>query len=68
MYQYEFVRIKLKSGFWTTKPGQDYQEIINDYAKNGWRFKQIFAPATSGYGSSSCFELIFEKEIDQETV
>lgn len=63
MYKYEFVRIELKSSFFKSKPEKDYQEIINSYAKNGWRFKQIFAPSTSGYGFSSYFELIFEKEI-----
>ena len=63
MYKYEFVKIELKSGFFGTKPKEDYQEVINSYAKKGWMFKQIFAPATSGYGSSSYFELIFEKRI-----
>lgn len=63
MYKYEFVRIELKSGFRKKEPVEDYQEIISSYAKNGWKFKQIFAPSTSGYGSSTYFELIFEKEI-----
>lgn len=63
MYKYAFRRIELKSGFLTAKPKEDYKEIINSYAKEGWKFKQIFDPATSGYGSSSYFELIFEKEI-----
>lgn len=67
MYQYEFVRIELKSGFMRKKPKRDYQEIITEYAKNGWRFKQIFAPATAGYGASDYYELIFEKEINNET-
>ena len=63
MYKYEFVRIELKNGFLKTKPKEDYQEVINSYAKKGWKFKQIFAPSTSGYGSSSYFELIFEIEV-----
>ena len=63
MYQYEFVRIKLKTGWIRSKPEFDYQDIIRTYTKNGWRFKQIFAPSTSGYGSASYFELIFEKEV-----
>ena len=62
MYKYEFVRIELRSGLLKTKPKENYQEIINSYAKKGWKFKQIFAPSTSGYGSSSYFELIFEME------
>ena len=40
-----------------------YQDVIIEYAKNGWRFIQIFAPATKGYGTSEYFELIFEKEV-----
>ncbi len=63
MYKYEYVKIELKSGFLKTKPKEDYHAIIDSYAKKGWRFKQIFAPATSGYGASSYFELIFEKEV-----
>lgn len=63
MYKYEFVKIELKSGLFSRKPREDYQKVISSYANKGWRFKQIFAPATSGHGSSSYFELIFEKEI-----
>ncbi|QAA80729.1 DUF4177 domain-containing protein [Aequorivita sp. H23M31] len=64
MYEYEFVKLKL-SGMFITKPKEDYQEIIKSYAKKGWRFKQIFAPATSGYGAASYFELIFERKIGE---
>ena len=63
MYKYEFVRIEMKFSFFKMKPDGDYQEIINSYAEKGWRFKQIFAPSTTGHGSSSYFELIFEKEV-----
>ena len=63
MYKYEFVKIKLKSGFMSVKPEADYQEIIHEYARKGWKLKQIFAPPIAGYGTASYFELIFEKEI-----
>lgn len=66
MYQYEFVKIGLKSGFVRVKPKEDYKEIINTYAKKGWRLVQVFAPAISGYGSSSYFELIFEKKLSND--
>lgn len=62
MYQYEFVKIGMKSGFARVKPKEDYHEIITNYAKKGWRLVQIFAPGTSGYGTASYFELIFEKK------
>ena len=63
MYKYEFVRIEMKSGFMKSKPSKNYHDIIESYAKNGWKFKQVFAPAMSGYGSASYFELIFEKKM-----
>ena len=59
-YEYKFVTVELKAGFGYT-PRQDYHEIIQHFAKEGWRLVQIFAPATAGSGAASYFELIFEK-------
>ncbi|RXI96207.1 DUF4177 domain-containing protein [Anaerobacillus alkaliphilus] len=59
MYEYKFVKIDLTT--WGSKPKEDYQAIITEHAKEGWRFIQIFAPATSGYGAASYFEIIFER-------
>ncbi|MBC8236143.1 DUF4177 domain-containing protein [bacterium] len=63
-YEYKFMKIEMKSGFWTDTPKQEYHEIINEQASDGWRFVQIFAPATSGYGSAAYFELIFERPVE----
>ncbi len=63
MYKYEFVKVPMKQGFIKSRPSKDHRDIIRSYAEKGWRFKQVFAPAMSGYGSASYFELIFEKEI-----
>lgn len=35
MYTYKFVKIELKSGFFGTKPKEDYREIIEMHAKEG---------------------------------
>ncbi|KUO53635.1 MAG: hypothetical protein APF76_11905 [Desulfitibacter sp. BRH_c19] len=61
MYEYRFIKIKLKSGFKGRKPEEDYHEIIEQYAREGWRLVQIFAPAISGYGAAEFYELIFER-------
>ncbi|WP_078431439.1 DUF4177 domain-containing protein [Metabacillus halosaccharovorans] len=61
MYEYKFVKVDLSN--WNRKPKEDYQDIILNHAKDGWRFVQIFAPATAGYGSASYFEIIFEKPL-----
>jgi len=60
-YEYKFVKIELKQGFSTTKPKEDYHEIIRNLSKEGWRLVQVFAPATSGLGSATYFELILER-------
>jgi len=66
LYEYNFVRIELE-GFWisTKKPKADHHRLIEEYAKEGWRLVQIFAPAASvmGGGIPEYFELIFEKEV-----
>ncbi|WP_226529384.1 DUF4177 domain-containing protein [Metabacillus niabensis] len=61
MYEYKFVKVDLSN--WNRKPKEDYQDIIRSHAEDGWRFVQIFAPATAGYGSASYFEIIFEKPL-----
>ncbi|MDC2863081.1 DUF4177 domain-containing protein [Bacillus sp. BP-3] len=62
MYEYKFVKVELKSGLMASKPKEDYQTIITEHAKEGWRFVQIFAPSTAGTGSAAYFELIFERK------
>lgn len=38
MKEYEFVRVELST--MRRRPKEDYQQIIHDYAKRGWRFVQ----------------------------
>lgn len=56
MKEYEFVRVELST--MRRRPKEDYQQIIHDYAKRGWRFVQIFAPSIDGYGAAAYFENI----------
>lgn len=49
--EYKFETIKL-TGFLNLRPARDYQDIIAKHAEDGWRFVQIFAPDTSGYGKA----------------
>ena len=62
MYEYKFEKLELKTGFWEMKPSVDYHAVIKKYTAEGWRFLQIFAPATSAHPNSSYFELIFERQ------
>jgi hypothetical protein len=56
-FQYEFVRLQ-------GKQRQAYQELIRQYAAEGWRLVQIFAPGAGGlWASADYIELIFEQKI-----
>lgn len=61
MYEYKFLKIDVNS--LTMKIKGDYQQIIHDHAKDGWRLVQIFAPSTGMAGSTAYIELIFEKQV-----
>jgi hypothetical protein len=63
LYEYKFVEIELKQGFLKSEAKENYRKVIQDHAKEGWRWVQIFAPGTGVYGSATKFELIFEREI-----
>jgi hypothetical protein len=62
-YEYKFVRIG--EGFWSarSKAERDYQEVIRDHAREGWRLVQVFAPSLGVYGAAKYFEVILEREI-----
>jgi len=59
MFEYKFVRIDVS--FWQ-KPQEDYQKVIEEHAKESWRFVQVFAPGLSSAGNVKYFDLIFERE------
>ena len=63
MYEYKFVKIEFKK--LSGNPSKDYREVINNQAKDGWRFVQIFSPdlATSGVAVGTYYELIFERSL-----
>jgi len=60
MYRYEIIRVEMK-GFISKRPKEDYREIIKEKAKEGWRLKQLFAPAIQDTGAASFIDIIFEK-------
>ncbi|OTX92896.1 hypothetical protein BK726_08065 [Bacillus thuringiensis serovar londrina] len=63
MFEYKFIKVELHWGFTRSKPAEDYQEIIQEHARDGWRFVQIVAPTIGSSGQPEYFDLIFEKKI-----
>ena len=65
-YEYKFVRVEGKKGFFTINVADsaEYQRIIREYAAEEWRFVQIFAPAVEQLGAACNAYLIFEREVE----
>ncbi|MBT8379069.1 MAG: DUF4177 domain-containing protein [Ignavibacteria bacterium] len=65
-YEYEFVRVEGKKGIFTINVAEssEYQRIIREYAAEGWRFVQIFAPAVEDFGAACNADLIFERKVE----
>ncbi|PLR94655.1 DUF4177 domain-containing protein [Bacillus sp. T33-2] len=62
MYEYKFVEVTI--GSFSGNPKDDYQDIINEHARKGWRLHQIFTPPFGPNGQAYIMELIFEKKIN----
>ena len=66
MIEYDFVRIgegRVSALFGPeAKARHDYQAVVHERARDGWRLVQIFAPGVAAFGAAKYYELIFERE------
>jgi len=60
-YEYKFVRIG--EGWFSVKSDalNEYREIIEEHAREGWRLVQVFDPSAGAYGAAKDIEIIFER-------
>ena len=65
-YEYKFVRLgegRASAAFGPQgEARRQYEGVVHDYAQNGWRLVQIFAPGVAAFGAAKYYELIFERE------
>jgi hypothetical protein len=66
-YEYKFVRIGEYGGSALfgvrDKDRKDYQHVVHEFANDGWRLVQIFAPGVAAFGAARYYEFIFEREL-----
>lgn len=64
-YEYKFIR--LGEGLFGAKgkAKDEYQNVVTENARHGWRLVQVFAPSFGVYGVSKYVEIILEREIAQ---
>ncbi len=60
MYEYKYVETNL-GGFFTEA---NHREIIDKYAKEGWRLVQVLPTNYNGHGKPTQYEIIFERKIN----
>ncbi len=62
-YEYQFVRLGEGWGSVRKEARQTYQQAVEQYAREGWRLVQIFAPGIGVYGAAGYYELILERQL-----
>ncbi len=63
-YEYKFVRIG--EGWLGVKKQamREYPQLVEQYARDGWRLVQILTPGTGAYGMAQYLELILERPVE----
>ena len=65
MYTYKIVKVKHSA--WTGKPNSSIEEIIEDYAADGWRLVQVLQDhAAMSYQGRVNSKIIFEKKVPSD--
>ena len=69
MYRYDYVKIKCKFSGWGGINGniygiEDYRSIIDEKAKEGWRYVGFVPTKQRATGHIQELDLVFEKKID----
>lgn len=62
MYEYKYIKVRIKGMF--NLEIEEYHEIIDKYATEGWRLVQIFPTKYISNGVPIECEIIFERKID----
>ena len=60
--KYEYVNVR-NAGFFTAE-SFEHREIIDEYAKKGYRFICFIPTSIEGHGRITSFDLVFEKDGD----
>ena len=62
MFRYEYVTIKQERKVFKQRNFLNYRDVINEYAKKGFRFVGFVPKVEAGYASLVEIDLVFEIE------
>lgn len=64
MRRYEYVSINISH--FLTNGGYEHREIIDEYARKGYRYVGYIPTSIRGYGKLAEYDLVFEKDVEEE--
>ena len=64
MYQYRYETVSVKVTM-TKHILLEHRGVIDNLASEGWRFVAAIPTVNKGYGMTSDYDLVFEKEINE---
>jgi hypothetical protein len=62
-FEYKFVRLGEGWLGARRKARREYQQVVEEHARDGWRLVQVFAPGIGGYGTAKYYEVILERPL-----
>ena len=62
MYVYQYETLETGGGMWIDNAACGHREIIDAYARDGWRYVGFAPTRFSSYGGIKAIDLIFEKQ------
>ena len=63
MYEYQYIEIETGGGFWLNNAAGSHREIIDQEARDGWRYVGFVPLTFSSHGGIKSMDLIFEREV-----
>jgi len=65
MEKYEYKVVSIKSDTWSGYAKDDYLQILNEFGKSGWRFREFVPAYAKPKDAPKGFEILLEREINE---
>ena len=62
MYEYRYVTVNTGGGFLFSNREARHRSVIDEYAREGWRFVAAVPTEFTGHGGIAALDLVFERE------
>ncbi len=67
MYEYKYVNLYTGGGFFLDNSDAAHRELIDEQAKDGWRFVAAIPTSFTSNGGTKSLDLVFERKTEHES-